>query len=96
MLLCQFAGLAAQCRHVPARGDHFGFNKTLDGRTGRRERSQLVVAAVRRGVIVGHGTHGDEVGQIAGDPDGHGIGTGVARGGDDDDAGPPTGAWQPG
>src|SRR6266545_3066923 len=71
---------------VTAGGDDIRLREALEGRSGSRERSELVVAGCARRIAVGHGPDGDDVRDVAGNAYGHGPGATVAGGDDHDDA----------
>ena len=75
--------------HMAAGGDQVRLDEALDGRTGGRERGEVVVGHVVGRVVVGHRADGDDIGDVTGRTDGHRIRTRVAGRGDDDDPGTP-------
>ncbi len=57
--------------HVRSRCNQVGFDEPIQCRPGRRERSDVVVVPVQRGVIIGECAHGYNIGIVPRNADGH-------------------------
>ena len=74
---------------MATRCQNLRLDEALDGRSGGGEGGQPIVAGIGGRVGVGHGAHGNDVGYVARDTDGHGVGSTVTGGGDHNNAGLP-------
>ncbi len=89
MLLGDQTTVAHQSDNMTSWGNQIRFDETFHRGSGGRKRSQLVICWIIGGIVVAHGTNGDDIGQVTRHTNGHGIRTGIACRSHHHDAGSP-------